>query len=214
MNEEDIPDLNLFMMCEQVNTNAYRESPDGYSIRCCRPDELDIWKAFPFDTPELAKEYYSFMNDFYDKTYAHDKKIFFNSTLFACDRHDNPVATCGSWKAYGQFQTIHWLKTLKNHEGRGLGKALFTQIMKRFEKTDYPIYLHTHPSGFRAVKLYSDFGFKLLSGNQIGNRKNDLEASLPILKQFMPEIDYAQLKITEPPSDFLDILKDEGENQF
>jgi hypothetical protein len=30
---------------------------------------------------------------------------------------------------------------------------------------EYPVYLHIQPSSFRAIKLYSDFGFSLLSGD-------------------------------------------------
>jgi hypothetical protein len=42
---EEIPDLNLFMMCEKLNEKAISELPNGYHIRNCRKTELDIWKA-------------------------------------------------------------------------------------------------------------------------------------------------------------------------
>ena len=44
MLEKDIPDLNIFMMCEKLNEDALREIPEGYHIRNIRKDELDIWK--------------------------------------------------------------------------------------------------------------------------------------------------------------------------
>ncbi len=214
MQEKDIPELDLFMMCEKPDVSAYRPLPDGYTIRNITQKDLPAWRAFPFDTAELAAEYDDFMRDFYQKTYAHNEQEFFNRTYFACDDAGRPVATCGSWKAYGQFESIHWLKTLKSHEGLGIGKALFTMVMERFAENDYPVFLHTHPSGFRAVKLYADFGFKLLSGDKIGNRNNDLEECLPILEEFMPDSDFSRLEIAKPTQSFLNMLENEGYNQF
>jgi hypothetical protein len=55
MKEEEIPDMNIFMMCEALNHNSLTELPTSYSIRSCRPDELGIWKTMPFDDVALAK---------------------------------------------------------------------------------------------------------------------------------------------------------------
>ena len=38
--EKDIPDLNIFMMCEKVNKEAFRNIPEGFYIRKCRKEEL------------------------------------------------------------------------------------------------------------------------------------------------------------------------------
>ena len=55
MEEKNIPDLNIFMMCEKLNENALKEIPNGFHIRTCRKDELQIWKEFPFDNEEDKK---------------------------------------------------------------------------------------------------------------------------------------------------------------
>ncbi len=44
MKEEEIPDLNIFMMCEAPESGAFSEMPEGFSVRNRRRDE----KAFPF----------------------------------------------------------------------------------------------------------------------------------------------------------------------
>ena len=49
MREQDIPDLNIFMMCEKLNEKALSNLPQGFHIRTCKPNELSIWKEFPFD---------------------------------------------------------------------------------------------------------------------------------------------------------------------
>lgn len=214
MKEEEIPDKNIFMMCEALNRNSLTELPASYSIRSCRPDELGIWKTMPFDDADLAKEYEGFMSDYFTTDYGGKEELFFAKTLFVCDRQDKPIATCLSWKAYNEFNTIQWFKVLKEYEGQGIGRALLSIIMQKLEMRDYPVYLHTQPSSFRAIKLYSDFGFSLLSGDNFGIRKNDLDECLPILEKFMPKEYFQKLRITTAPKEFEDTVNQYDTNQF
>lgn len=214
MKEEEIPDKNVFMMCQALNPNALSELPKEYFVRSCRPEELDIWKAMPFDEVGFTEEYDQFMTDFFEATYGGKEDLFFAKTLFVCNKKDEPIATCLLWKVYDEFNTIHWFKVLKEYEGKGIGRALLSIIMKDLSKEDYPVYLHTQPGSFRAIKLYSDFGFSLLSGDKFGNRQNDLDECLPILKKFMPEKDFQNLKITEAPKEFEKALRNQTTNQF
>jgi hypothetical protein len=72
----------------------------------------------PFDDRNLAKQYDGFMSDYFATTYGEKETLFFANTLFACDEHSKPVATCSHWKAYGQFNTIQWFKVLKTMGSR------------------------------------------------------------------------------------------------
>ena len=214
MKEKEIPDYNLFMMCERINRHALTNLHTDFTFRTCRPDELDLWKAFPFDSETVPAEYEDFMNRIINDTYRGDMDTFFRNTLFVCNMEGRPVATCSHWKAYGKINTIHWLKTLRAYEGKGIGRALLSAIMRRFDSKDYPIYLHTQPGSFRAVKLYSDFGFQLLRGGRLGSRMNELEQSLPVLKEFMPKKDFDRLKIIDTPGYLIKLLERETTIQF
>jgi ribosomal protein S18 acetylase RimI-like enzyme len=214
MKEEEIPDRNIFMMCESLNHNALTELPISYSLRNCRYDELGIWKTMPFDNPILAKKYDGFMTDYFTLTYSEKEELFFAKTLFVCDPQDRPIATCLSWKAYDKFNTIQWFKVLKECEGQGIGRALLSFVMRKLEKHDYPVYLHTQPSSFRAIKLYSDFGFSLLSDDKFGIRKNELDECMPILEEFMPKEFFQELKITAAPKEFIEAMDKYNTNQF
>jgi GNAT superfamily N-acetyltransferase len=214
MTEEEIPDYNVFMMCDKLNENALTELSNAYYFRNCRPDELEIWKAFPFDSDTVPTEYEGFMNQIIKDSYSENMDVFFQNTLFVCNKEDKPVATCSYWKAYGKINSIHWLKTMKAYEGKGIGRALLSAIMRRFDSTDYPIYIHTQPGSFRAIKLYSDFGFQLLKGGQLGTRTNELEKCLPILKEFMPQKDFQKLIIRDTPNSLIEALKHETTIQF
>lgn len=93
MTEEEIPDYNIFMMCERLNEEALTALPADYYFRNCRPDELEIWKAFPFDSDTVPAEYEDFMNQIIKDSYSEDMATFFRNTLFVCDKADRPIAT-------------------------------------------------------------------------------------------------------------------------
>ena len=210
----EIPDLNLFMMCSVLNGKALRNLPEGFHIRNCRKSELGIWMDFPFDEPMEAKQYRGFMESYFQDVYAGQEALFYEKCLFVCDSEDRPVATGFAWKAYDKITTIQWWKVLRQYEGRGIGRALLSVVMQSLSKEDYPVFLHTQPSSYRAIKLYSDFGFCLLNNPVIGTRTNDLEKCLPILREYMTPQAYQALKITEAPAFFLEAVSSSPIVQF
>ena len=208
----DIEGCNLFMCCKTLYKNALSEIPEGFTIRPCRKEELDIWCGFPFDhEPEKYRDY---MQQYFQDVYQPREAEFFRKCLFLCDRNDTPVGTCFAWEAYGNVTTIHWYKVRKEVEGHGLGRALLSAVMKDIPEGDYPVYLHTQPGSYRAIKLYTDFGFALLTDKQVGFRENELDIGLPYLKEKMPEADFARLRFEKAPEDFLQAVKSSPISQF
>ena len=212
-----IPSKDLFMMCTALNLSALREIPQGFHFRMCRPDELDTWKMMHLDFPQTPEQFNTnmqFMTDYYNRLYAEKSNLFFQKCLFVCNENDTPIGRGFVWKAYGSVNTIHWYKVLKEYENRGIGRAILTAIMKDLTEADYPVFLHTHPSSFRAIKLYSDFGFRLISDPVVGYRNNDIEECLPILKRFMPKSDFDKLMIVKAPQYFLDTAASSKDEEF
>lgn len=215
MLEKDIPDLNIFMMCDKLNTSTLKELPNGFHIRNCRPNELKIWMEFPFDNEDDKKNNYQYMCDYFKNVYGNNEEEFYKRCLFVCeDKTEKPIATCFIWKSYNKINTIHWFKTLKEYEGKGLGKSLLSHIMKSLKEEDYPIFLHTQPASFRAIGLYSSFGFKIITNEVIGYRENNYKESLPILKQFMNEESFNKLEFIEAPPSFDEAAKSSKISQF
>lgn len=212
--EKEIPNRDLFMMCKALNPNALSKLSNEYHVRTCRRNELDIWKEMPFDDVKSAQEYNSFMTKFFNDVYGDRESLFFQKCLFVCDKNDTPIGTCFAWKSYNKVTTIHWFKVLKNYEGLGIGRALLSIVMENIAEDDYPVFLHTQPSSFRAIKLYADFGFALLTDPIIGYRQNHLEECLPILKAHMMQNDFKKLQFTKAPEDFLEAVKSSNINQF
>ena len=189
---DTIGSLNLFMQCSSPNRDAFRSLPDGYSFRLCRRDELDTWAHVVVEKPYVA-----YVVEFYDLVYAKHEDEFFRCCFFVCNADDEPVASCLIWRSYGLINTVGWFRVLPDYEGLGLGRALLSEL---FNDAQYPIYLHTQPTSARAIKLYSDFGFKLVTDPVIGYRRNDLSESLPYLAKVLPERDYEGLQFTEAES--------------
>jgi ribosomal protein S18 acetylase RimI-like enzyme len=206
--------MDLFLMCERLETSALTAMPAGFHVRFCREDELEAWKAMHFDDPESARRYHGFMTDYFRDVYAGSGDRFFRTCRFACDGRDRPVATCFAWKAYGRVSTIHWFKVLPPYEGLGIGRALLSDVMRDLPGSDYPVFLHTHPSSVRAIKLYSDFGFVLLEDPVVGTRRNDLAACLPDLERDMPPEAFRRLRFGRAPEDFLRAVDVPGPEQF
>ncbi|TLS50814.1 GNAT family N-acetyltransferase [Paenibacillus antri] len=202
------------MMCGALNPAALRGMPPPFRIRTCRKEELDIWKAMPFDDADTAEAYRGYMTNFFQDVYAGEGDSFFEKCLFVCDADDKPIATCFVWKAYNRVNTLHWFKVLKPYEGRGIGRALLTAVLQDLQPEDYPVYLHTQPASYRAIKLYADFGFVVLTDPVVGSRRNDVEACLPILERFMPPENFAKLRFAQAPKDFLEAVHSSEIHEF
>lgn len=71
-------------MCKKLNPSALRPWPPGFLIRTCRPDELDIWKGFPFDSEQDMRDQYAYMSEYFENVYGPKKDVFSAvSCLFA-----------------------------------------------------------------------------------------------------------------------------------
>lgn len=188
--------------------------PPGYFIRTCRRDELEVWRAMPFDKPSDARQHAGLMNEYVRDVYAPEGDMFFQTCLFVCHRNDTPVATGILWKTLRAFTTLQWLKVRKTHEGKGIGRALLTRMLTGLHSDEYPIYLYTQPGSFRAIKLNADFGFRLLTNPKIGICENHLLRARPYLARKMPRRFYDRLLETAAPVSFLDCVRDETQPQF
>jgi GNAT superfamily N-acetyltransferase len=214
VDQETLPELNLFMICRSLRREALSAIPAPYRLRSMRPDELATWKAMPFDDEATAAAFDGFMGDWAARVYGGREAEFHARTLFAVDSDDRPVGTCMLWDAYGRLPTIHWLKVVAPLEGRGIGRALLSAVLRDLDPAAYPVYLHTQPESARAIALYTDFGFDLLSGERFGTRTNDLEASLPILRELLPPARFACLRISEPPPEFVAFMATTTTEEF
>ena len=187
--------MSLFMQCDEPNNDAFTKLPEGFTFRLCRRNELEVWKRVI-----VHEKYVSYVTDFYEKVYAVEEDEFFRRCMFVCDATDKPIASGFIWRSYGLINTVAWLAVLPEYEGGGIGRALISKILS---DTKFPVYLHTQPTSARAIKLYSDFGFKLVTNPTVGYRKNDLEKSLEYLQAVLPPKDFNKLQFATANDELL-----------
>ena len=211
---EDIGSKNLFMMCTSLNRDALRPMPQGYHVRPCRRDEFGIWKAIHFDDPATVQLLDDFMETYYRDVYVPKGDLFFQKCLFACNAADEPVGTLFDWQAYGAVTTLHWFKVAKAYEGQGIGRGLMSVVMAALAPQQYPVYLHTHAGSWRAIKLYSDFGFALVTDEQVGFRHNDLDMCMPYLQAHLTAEAFAGLRFVQAGEGFLRAAASREEEEF
>ena len=205
---------NLFMMCETPRKEAFFPLPSGFHFRLCREEELEWWKGVHFDREEDRQANRGEMDRYFEQVYAPKGDLFFRQCLVVCDREDHPVGTCFLWKSYDAFWAVHWFKVVREQEGKGLGRALLSQTLSQLPQGE-PVFLHTHPACCRAVKLYTDFGFALLSDPVVGDRENGLEEGLAYLKGHMTPQAFAALRpVRKAPAFFLQAAASSPFSQF
>ena len=181
---------NLFMMCRALDRSALTAPPAEYPIRSLARNELPLW----LDLQCEGGEDRVYLESYFRRVYAPQEDEFWRRCLVICDAQDRPAGTCMAWRAYGCLTTVHWFRVRASLEGRGLGRALLSRVMTSLSPEEFPVYLHTQPASFRAVKLYTDFGFALLRDPRVGFRDNGLSLALPYFRQVMPPPAYASLR--------------------
>jgi len=59
----------------------------------------------------------------------------------------------------GRVGLIHWVATIPEYQGRGIGKAMMTKAMQRLARDHEVAYLNTSTIRIPAIRVYLDFGF-------------------------------------------------------
>ncbi len=89
-----------------------------------------------------------------------------------------------------------------------------TYIISNLEEKDFPVLLHTQAESYRAIKLYPDFGFKIVTNKNIGSRRNDYKEALPLLENRMKIKDFNNLSFGKISEDILKIINSGKINEF
>jgi len=204
---EKIPDGNLFMWCPAPAADAFVPLPDGLVYRPFSPALLEDWISLQQNGSYEERDY---LLDYYHRVYAPltDR---FGERWHLLYAGETLVASCILWEAYPGYETIHWLKVHPLYEGRGLGRAILT---KTLETHSGDVFLHTQPASFRAIKLYTDFGFSLLTDPAVGTRENHLTDVLPVLSRVMTPDAYGALRFAQCPKGFLKAAASVSESRF
>ena len=126
----------------------------------------------------------------YFKSHYNTDEIF-DRCFFAEDKCKNVIGTCIAWhdrKGNEIVSSLHWLAVLPLYQNMGAGKALINAVMRYYCQSDLmPVYLHTQPWSYKAIKLYLSAGFKILKTDSFADYTNEYNEAISVLKDYLPK---------------------------
>ena len=155
------------------------------------------------------------MDEYFERVYAPHGGLFFERCRFACV-DGAPVGTCFVWKAYGRVNTVHWFKVLRAYEGRGIGRALLTDVLGALGPDE-----HAGMPAHAAVQLPRDQALHRLRASSSSPTRRSARAqttwrrALPALRQRRCRRPaYAALGFARAPRALLDAAAGERFSEF
>ena len=190
----------IIMRCDTINKSAYVDLHKNYCMERYKNGMEAVWvdiqKAageFVHETDEEVRSY--FLNRF-DRVALYDKCIFLKEMDTG-----KYIGTCIAWEEEWEnsiIPVLHWLAVSDEYAGKGIARMIITQVMEMFEaKGKYPIYLHTQPWSYKAIKLYNDFGFNICKKDMFCDAENEYNLAMPVLKRIMNKEAYIRLLNSE-----------------
>lgn len=195
MLDRSIPYCNVIMKCARWEKTAVQVK-DGYSIRSYQPGDEAAWARLEhgigdFDSYEEALSYFT-------RTYLQGDPRELDRIFFVLEPASGRI--CGSAAAWRDLRegrpisSLHWLIVDPPCQGNGLGKALVQTVMNRYlEAGELPVYLHTQPWSFRAIRLYSGQGFRMQKTDAFSHYENQYSQAMKTLRGLLPQEAYQTL---------------------
>ncbi|MDY3855204.1 MAG: GNAT family N-acetyltransferase [Butyribacter sp.] len=188
---KDIPYKSIIMRCDAINSDAYSEVPECFSIVKYNSQMKAVW----CEIQKSAGQFVGYIDDdivaYFEKKFVYEKSEIEERCFFLRDNIDGTyVGTCCAWfseKEGKLVPVLHWLAVVPSYRNKGCARILITHILKYFEQNceQQVIYLHTQPASYKAIKLYNDFGFNITMRDSYGDAINEYEGAMEILKEVM-----------------------------
>ncbi|MCD8349353.1 MAG: GNAT family N-acetyltransferase [Planctomycetaceae bacterium] len=162
--------------------------PPGYSFRLFMAGDEKGWailEASVLEFPDPIDALLYFQKDFMPYLRELERRC-----GFIVDDAGTIVATATAWWDYkGERRDpyVDWVSVSPDHQGKGLGKAIFSNVLERIIRIegDRDIYLHTQTWSHLAIRIYQKAGFYITSEPGLRGWPNDeYEEALAILEQF------------------------------
>lgn len=191
MVDETIPYKSIIMRCGHVDHSAFRPLPEQLRIKCYEPADLEQWIDIQASAGAFAGETREQIGAYFSKKFGAYEEELKRRCMFLVEKASGAyIGACMAWSGCRERRTIpvlHWLAVKDSFAGSGYARLLIGETMRFFEKEapGQPVYLHTQPSAYRAIKLYYDFGFRITERDTYGDATNECAQALEVLKTCM-----------------------------
>ena len=170
------------MRCDSFKPLPHKAQ--GITVRNYQLGDEKHWAAIEYSIGDFQSIVEA---ELYFKT--HYKDEIYDRCFFAEDKDKNVIGTCIAWhdlKDDESVSSLHWLAVDPNYQNNGAGKALLNAVMSYYCKNHLmPVYLHTQPWSYKAIKLYLSAGFKIMKTDTFADYKNEYSEAISILKDYL-----------------------------
>lgn len=188
MLDRSIPYYNIIMKKNAPTTFAVPALPPQFELHSYRPDVAQQWAELEYEIEDFpsvqeAKAYF-------DKVYLSRPELLAQRGVFVSDKQSGGlVGACIAWvdKQNGTpVSSLHWLITKEAYQGRGIGSTLIAAALNIYEKENvFPVYLHTQPWSYQAIRLYHKFGFRLMKQESFAGYENQYALAVPVFARYI-----------------------------
>lgn len=176
MLDKSVPFIGVLMTKTDTFCYPRYALPEGFTFCGYHPGMEHAWAELMFsveqtDTLEQAK-------DIFQREFLTSPLLLPEQCLFVLDSQGNTAAAASLW--YGNhfgkvLPRIHWVAAVPEYQGRGLVKALLTRLMDAYDDKENGgfLYLTTQTWSYKAINLYSKFGFQSYMGEKPENWRSE-----------------------------------------
>ncbi len=177
MLDKSIPHIRVIMVKSDTADYPRFELPEGFVFRGYEPGFENAWAELIFETEQA--ETLEKAREIFTKEFLESPEDLERRCLFVIEESSGRIAATASlW--YGDLfgevmQRIHWVATRPEYQGKGLVKALMTRLLDIYNELGCKgfIYLTSQTWSYKALNLYSRFGFRPYLGPKPVNWKYD-----------------------------------------
>lgn len=188
MLDRSIPYYNIIMKKNTPTTFDTPALPQKFELHAYRPGVAQQWAELEYEIGDFPSVQEA--SAYLAKTYLSRSDLLARRGIFVSDKKSGClVGACIAWfddQNGTPVSSLHWLITKEAYQGRGIGSTLIAAALNIYEKEGaFPVYLHTQPWSYQAVRLYHKFGFRLMKQESFAGYENQYALAVPVLARYI-----------------------------
>jgi GNAT superfamily N-acetyltransferase len=155
--EHEMKDLLIGMHRPHMNDIPQYPLADGYRFRPLEVGDEEAWLRVQ---DEANQPWGGIIPGTFERAFG-NTSLLKGRSWFVVDPDGSDVANASAWVRTEDHSVglVHWVAVLSGYQGKGIGKALMTQVTNRLAEEYSTAYLNTGSARVAAIKVYLDFGF-------------------------------------------------------
>ncbi len=192
MLDKTVPYYPVIMRRPKGTSCPSPELAGGFSIQDFQPGDEEHWARIETSAGEFEHRDHAIA--LFRKEYLSCASEVPRRTIFLADSKNAKIGTLTNWWAYrGRTRDpwLQWIAVVPEFQGRGLGKALIFEGIKRMIEIegDRDFFLPTQTWSYTAISIYLKAGFEICREPSLGGYKNQPDQAIQILRSLIAGFD-------------------------